>query len=216
MIDHVKVNDRMNAMRDIVADSFVCRVQYLDDSDPFMEYNVREPPRPLYHTFNTTIPLSYQIAAVHRLLQAPHRVSSILKFDFFLIEKHQPASETATCYLHVNIHWGLFHYFSGFSVIQFILKSIAFEEFKVTGSKFQLAQKEKNQLIKMKSVLAYSCILCPFYYDTIMYGSRFWQVHTFYLFMVSNILQRWSTGCFPSISIAAFGVIDSVVSVTTL
>ncbi|KAI8431102.1 hypothetical protein MSG28_001157 [Choristoneura fumiferana] len=74
MIDHVKVNDRMNAMRDIAADSFVCRVQYLDDSDPFMEYNVREPPRPLYHTFNTTIPLSYQIAAVHRLLQAPHRL----------------------------------------------------------------------------------------------------------------------------------------------
>ncbi|KAJ8736910.1 hypothetical protein PYW07_000181 [Mythimna separata] len=61
-------------MRDIGTDSFVCRVQYLDDLDPFMEYNVREPPRPLYHTFNTTIPLSYQIAAVHRLLQAPHRL----------------------------------------------------------------------------------------------------------------------------------------------
>ncbi|XP_061717231.1 FH1/FH2 domain-containing protein 3 isoform X3 [Cydia pomonella] len=75
MIELVKVNDRVNgSMRDMVADSFICRVQYLDDLDPFMEYNVREPPRPLYHTFNTTIPLSYQIASVHRLLQAPHRL----------------------------------------------------------------------------------------------------------------------------------------------
>ncbi|XP_072930775.1 FH1/FH2 domain-containing protein 3 [Epargyreus clarus] len=77
MIELVKVNDasRVNgAMRDMGADSFVCRVQYLNDLDPFIEYNVREPPRPLYHTFNTTIPLSYQIAAVHRLLQAPHRL----------------------------------------------------------------------------------------------------------------------------------------------
>lgn len=77
MIELVKVNEkRVNgAMRDIGGDTFVCRVQYLNDLDPFSEYNVREPSRPLYHTFNTTFPLSYQIAAVHRLLQAPHRVS---------------------------------------------------------------------------------------------------------------------------------------------
>ncbi|XP_023937792.1 FH1/FH2 domain-containing protein 3 [Bicyclus anynana] len=76
MIELVKVGDnRVNgSVRDLGGDSFVCRVQYLNDLDPFMEYNVREPPRPLYHTFNTTIPLSYQIAAVHRLLQAPHRL----------------------------------------------------------------------------------------------------------------------------------------------
>ncbi|CAH0401866.1 unnamed protein product [Chilo suppressalis] len=76
MIELVKVSDNqkvVGTMRDIGADSFVCRVQYLNDLDPFSEYNVREPSRPLYHTFNTTIPLSYQIAAVHRLLQAPHR-----------------------------------------------------------------------------------------------------------------------------------------------
>lgn len=77
MIELVKVNEgRVNGtMRDMGPDSFVCRVQFLNDLDPFMEYGVREPTRPLYHTFNTTIPLSYQIAAVHRLLQAPHRVS---------------------------------------------------------------------------------------------------------------------------------------------
>ncbi|CAG9558815.1 unnamed protein product [Danaus chrysippus] len=77
MIELVKVGDNnrvSGTMREIGADSFVCRVQYLNDLDPFMDYNVREPPRPLYHTFNTTIPLSYQIAAVHRLLQAPHRL----------------------------------------------------------------------------------------------------------------------------------------------
>ncbi|CAG5039319.1 unnamed protein product [Parnassius apollo] len=80
MIELVKVTDslRVNgAVRDISADSFVCRVQYLNDLDPFIEYNVREPTRPLYHTFNTTIPLSYQIAAVHRLLQAPHRLDDV-------------------------------------------------------------------------------------------------------------------------------------------
>lgn len=84
MIELIKVSDNSikGSMRDVqiepAQDSFVCRVQYLNDSDPFMEYNVREPPRLLYHTFNTTIPLSYQIAAVHRLLQAPHRVSLTL------------------------------------------------------------------------------------------------------------------------------------------
>ncbi|CAH4038543.1 unnamed protein product [Pieris brassicae] len=62
------------ALRDIGVNAFVCRVQYLNDLDPFNEYNVRLPTRPLYHTFNSLIPLSYQIAAVHRLLQAPHRL----------------------------------------------------------------------------------------------------------------------------------------------
>lgn len=77
MIELLKVSENrvVGAMREYGAESFVCRVQYLNDLDPFMECSVREPPRPLYHTFNSTIPLSYQIAAVHRLLQAPHRVS---------------------------------------------------------------------------------------------------------------------------------------------
>lgn len=87
MIELVKTNDsRVSVgMRDLgiqAEDAFVCRVQYLNDLDPLMEYNVREPPRPLYHTFNTTIPLSYQVAAVQRLLHAPHRVSSRFAFNF--------------------------------------------------------------------------------------------------------------------------------------
>ncbi|GBP89391.1 hypothetical protein EVAR_100162_1 [Eumeta japonica] len=60
--------------RNMESGSFVCRVQYLNDLDPFMEYSVREPYKIVYHTFDITLPLSYQIAAVHRLLQAPHRV----------------------------------------------------------------------------------------------------------------------------------------------
>ncbi|XP_048488325.1 FH1/FH2 domain-containing protein 3 isoform X3 [Plutella xylostella] len=82
MIELVKTNDsRVSVgMRDLgiqAEDAFVCRVQYLNDLDPLMEYNVREPPRPLYHTFNTTIPLSYQVAAVQRLLHAPHRLDDV-------------------------------------------------------------------------------------------------------------------------------------------
>jgi FH1/FH2 domain-containing protein 3 len=52
------------------------RVQYLNDTDPF-EYvsTFPEPPRPPIHTFNVNVPLINQLAAVHRLLAAPHRVS---------------------------------------------------------------------------------------------------------------------------------------------
>ncbi|KAK9496797.1 hypothetical protein O3M35_012990 [Rhynocoris fuscipes] len=56
--------------------ALTCRVQYLNDIDPF-EYtsNFPEPPRPPVHTFSCTLPLINQVAAVHRLLKAPHRVS---------------------------------------------------------------------------------------------------------------------------------------------
>lgn len=56
--------------------ALTCRVQYLNDCDPF-EYltHYPEPPRPPVHTFSCTLPLVNQIAAVHRLLKAPHRVS---------------------------------------------------------------------------------------------------------------------------------------------
>lgn len=57
--------------------SLTCRVQYVDDTDPF-EYsaNVPEPQRaPPVHSFSLTLPLINQIAGVHRALRAPHRVS---------------------------------------------------------------------------------------------------------------------------------------------
>lgn len=57
--------------------TLTCRVMYLNDCDPF-EYHTHypEPPRPPVHTFSCTLPLINQIAAVHRLLKAPHRVST--------------------------------------------------------------------------------------------------------------------------------------------
>lgn len=59
--------------------ALTCRVQYLNDIDPFAyTTNFPEPPRPPVHTFSATLPLINQLAAVHRLLRAPHRVSEVL------------------------------------------------------------------------------------------------------------------------------------------
>lgn len=56
--------------------TLTCRVQYLNDVDPFSaSTNFPEPPRPPVYTFNANIPLINQIAGVHRALMAPHRVS---------------------------------------------------------------------------------------------------------------------------------------------
>ncbi|KAK9958219.1 hypothetical protein ABG768_012393 [Culter alburnus] len=54
--------------------SFVCRVQFLDDTDPFNSTNFPEPTRPPLYTFREDIPLINQIAGVHRLLKAPHKL----------------------------------------------------------------------------------------------------------------------------------------------
>lgn len=77
-IELIKLGNRRflsMTMRELSTDALVCRVQFVKDIEPFVDYNVREPSRPLYHTFNTRIPLSYQIGAVLHLLNAPHRVS---------------------------------------------------------------------------------------------------------------------------------------------
>ncbi|XP_031330024.1 FH1/FH2 domain-containing protein 3 isoform X1 [Photinus pyralis] len=55
--------------------SLTCRVQYLNDIDPFSyPTNYRDPHPPPLHTFSVTLPLINQLAAVHRLLCAPHRL----------------------------------------------------------------------------------------------------------------------------------------------
>ncbi|XP_061738506.1 FH1/FH2 domain-containing protein 3 isoform X3 [Nerophis ophidion] len=54
--------------------TFVCRVQFLDDTDPFNSTNFPEPTRPPLYTFREDIPLINQLAGVHRLLQAPHKL----------------------------------------------------------------------------------------------------------------------------------------------
>uniref|UniRef100_A0A3B1K9Z4 Formin homology 2 domain containing 1 n=1 Tax=Astyanax mexicanus TaxID=7994 RepID=A0A3B1K9Z4_ASTMX len=48
-----------------------CRVQYLEDTDPFVCTNFPEPRRPLQYELKENLPLNEQIAGVHKLLQAP-------------------------------------------------------------------------------------------------------------------------------------------------
>lgn len=52
-----------------------CRVQYLEDADPFVCTNFPEPRRPPQYNFHEDLQLSEQIAGVHKLLEAPLKVS---------------------------------------------------------------------------------------------------------------------------------------------
>uniref|UniRef100_A0A665WVS8 Formin homology 2 domain containing 1 n=1 Tax=Echeneis naucrates TaxID=173247 RepID=A0A665WVS8_ECHNA len=51
--------------------SVLCRVQFLEDSDPFICTNFPEPRRPPTVDLEENLPLSEQIAAIHKLLEAP-------------------------------------------------------------------------------------------------------------------------------------------------
>ncbi|XP_077084998.1 FH1/FH2 domain-containing protein 1 isoform X13 [Siphateles boraxobius] len=51
--------------------TITCRVQYLEDSDPFVCTNFPEPRRPPQYDLNEHLPLNEQIAGVHKLLEAP-------------------------------------------------------------------------------------------------------------------------------------------------
>ncbi|XP_023646104.2 FH1/FH2 domain-containing protein 1 isoform X1 [Paramormyrops kingsleyae] len=48
-----------------------CRVQYLQDADPFVCTNFPEPRRPPHYNFHEDLQLSEQIAGVHKVLEAP-------------------------------------------------------------------------------------------------------------------------------------------------
>lgn len=54
--------------------ALTCKVQYLDDTDPFASTNFPEPTRPPTYTFHLNIPLCQQVDGLHRLLCAPHAV----------------------------------------------------------------------------------------------------------------------------------------------
>ncbi|XP_007486805.2 FH1/FH2 domain-containing protein 3 isoform X9 [Monodelphis domestica] len=54
--------------------TLVCRVQFLDDTDPFNSTNFPEPSRPPLYTFREDIALVTQLAGIHRLLRAPHKL----------------------------------------------------------------------------------------------------------------------------------------------
>ncbi|XP_068792275.1 FH1/FH2 domain-containing protein 3 isoform X9 [Struthio camelus] len=57
-----------------MATTLVCRVQFLDDTDPFNSTNFPEPTRPPLYTFRQDMPLATQLPAVHRLLRAPQKL----------------------------------------------------------------------------------------------------------------------------------------------
>ncbi|XP_053520299.1 FH1/FH2 domain-containing protein 3 isoform X5 [Artibeus jamaicensis] len=54
--------------------TLACRVQFLDDTDPFNSTNFPEPSRPPLFTFREDLALGTQLAGLHRLLRAPHKL----------------------------------------------------------------------------------------------------------------------------------------------
>lgn len=57
-----------------MASSIICRVQFLEDSDPFICTNFPEPRRPPTVSLEENVPLIEQIAGIHKLLEAPLKV----------------------------------------------------------------------------------------------------------------------------------------------
>jgi len=51
-----------------------CRVQYLNDTDPFNCSLLPEPTRPIIYNFLTNVPLVNQLVSLKRVLGAPHYV----------------------------------------------------------------------------------------------------------------------------------------------
>ncbi|KAG8232079.1 hypothetical protein J437_LFUL011626 [Ladona fulva] len=78
----------------------ICRVQFLNDIDPFAySTHFPEPPRPPIHVFRRGVPLSEQVAAVHALLKAPHRVSRGI-----FIYQEVKQRELPTHVTHLRVH----------------------------------------------------------------------------------------------------------------
>jgi len=62
-----------------------CRVQYLNDTDPFDCASFPEPARPITFTFLTDVPLVNQLVSLKRLLGSPHYVMcTAFVADFFV------------------------------------------------------------------------------------------------------------------------------------
>uniref|UniRef100_A0A8C9TP37 Formin homology 2 domain containing 3 n=1 Tax=Scleropages formosus TaxID=113540 RepID=A0A8C9TP37_SCLFO len=66
--------DRGSVLHGCTMATFTCRVQFLDDTDPFNSTNFPEPTRPPLYTFRQDLPLVDQIAGVHKTLKAPHKL----------------------------------------------------------------------------------------------------------------------------------------------
>ncbi|KAM9496760.1 FH1/FH2 domain-containing protein 3 [Clarias gariepinus] len=57
-----------------MAAQFQCRVQFLDDTDPFNSTSFPEPARAPRYTFSTDTALGDQLSALHALLHPPHKL----------------------------------------------------------------------------------------------------------------------------------------------
>ena len=82
--------------------ALTCKVQYLDDTDPFASTNFPEPTRPPTYTFHLNIPLFQQIAGLHRLLNAPHNVSLMLFIPLL-------SFQLKFCFVVTSVCLNLFH-----------------------------------------------------------------------------------------------------------
>ncbi|UJR23120.1 hypothetical protein I4U23_026141 [Adineta vaga] len=58
--------------------TLLCRIQYLDDIDPFSSVNLPEPARPPSFVFLTSTVLSNQLHSVHKALNAPHNITDCI------------------------------------------------------------------------------------------------------------------------------------------
>jgi len=68
-----------------MTNTFTCRIQYLDDSNPFVTSNFPEPTRPPTYAFLTNIPLNNQIKSIHNALLAPLKVVLFLNYYFLFL-----------------------------------------------------------------------------------------------------------------------------------
>ena len=75
-----------------------CRVQYLDDTDPFASVNLPEPARPPSFTFLTSTVLSNQLSSVQKVLNAPHKVTLLL-VNAYRLNVIVPLLQVADCTL---------------------------------------------------------------------------------------------------------------------
>ena len=64
---------------DLSSSTLLCRIQYLDDTDPFSSVNLPEPARPPSFVFLTSTILSNQLHSVHKALNAPHDVNRLAR-----------------------------------------------------------------------------------------------------------------------------------------
>ncbi|XP_046842773.1 FH1/FH2 domain-containing protein 1-like isoform X2 [Xenia sp. Carnegie-2017] len=67
----------LSAEKDRNEMAFTCKVQFLDDTDPFASTNFPEPTRPPTCTLYLNIPLCEQIAGIYKLLKPPHNLEDV-------------------------------------------------------------------------------------------------------------------------------------------